>query len=176
LIDHPSVVIIGGGPAGLAAAIVLASNQIPTVLFEKGKLPHDKPCGEGIMPTGVDFLRRFGVDSGIDRNQIFRFDGITYRAFGRSTAAGTFREGCGWGMPRTVLSRALFQRATQLENLEIFQNSQPELLVEEMPVFGSRQTRGRFSPDCLLEQTGSHRRCEKSRDFGNLTGMPTAGE
>jgi len=55
------VLIIGGGPAGLAASIVFAGAGLCTLLCEKKRFPVDKACGEGIMPTGVADLQKLGV-------------------------------------------------------------------------------------------------------------------
>jgi len=167
--DQPAVVIIGGGPAGLAAGIVLASNQIPTALFERDALPRDKPCGEGIMPTGVRFLQRYAVDTGIDRDQVFPFQGITYRAFRRSQATGTFREGCGWGMPRKVLSNALFQRASQIENLEIYPNTQPDVTIDDHGRVNLQTKYGQLHPRLVIGADGLTSTVRKSAGIRELS-------
>ena len=55
------VIIIGGGPAGLFAGIICARNELKTLVLEKQTFPIDKACGEGIMPKGVDNLRKLGI-------------------------------------------------------------------------------------------------------------------
>jgi 2-polyprenyl-6-methoxyphenol hydroxylase-like FAD-dependent oxidoreductase len=152
--DQIPVVIIGGGPAGLAAGIVLASHHIPCVLFEAGTLPRDKPCGEGIMPTGVSFLRRFGIDQGIDPGEVFPFRGIAYRAFRRCHAAAAFQEGCGWGMPREVLSRALLHRASKLRCLTIFPNTRPDISIRPGGRSLITTDHGQFHPNLLIGADG----------------------
>ena len=47
------VVVIGGGPAGLATAIELRQRGIEVMVLEGSRPPVDKACGEGIMPEGV---------------------------------------------------------------------------------------------------------------------------
>lgn len=109
------VLIIGGGPAGLAAGIVCGRHGLRTMLCEKRSLPADKACGEGVMPTGVASLKRLGVH--IER--YFPFEGIRYFSPKGETASAAFREGVGWGIPRLELSRALLQRAMEVDCLEI---------------------------------------------------------
>lgn len=50
------VLVVGGGPAGAAAAIVLARAGRDVVLVDKARFPRDKCCGDGIT-TGA--LRRY---------------------------------------------------------------------------------------------------------------------
>ena len=52
------IVVIGGGPAGLSAALVCARRGLDTTVIEKRSFPVIKTCGEGLMPGGVDSLKR----------------------------------------------------------------------------------------------------------------------
>lgn len=42
------VVVVGAGPAGSTAAKFLSERGIRTLLLDKSKFPHDKPCGGGL--------------------------------------------------------------------------------------------------------------------------------
>jgi flavin-dependent dehydrogenase len=55
-------VVIGGGPAGCAAAITLANAGKPVCLLERKTTPHDKVCGEFLSYDSVQTLFRLGVD------------------------------------------------------------------------------------------------------------------
>jgi len=55
------VVIIGAVPAGPGAGIVFAQNGLRTVVCDQRRPPLDKPCGEGVMPTGLADLERLDV-------------------------------------------------------------------------------------------------------------------
>src|SRR5258708_5393314 len=56
------VLIAGGGLVGSAAAIHLGRLGISAELFERGRFPKDKPCGEGLRPAGVARLERLGLN------------------------------------------------------------------------------------------------------------------
>ena len=56
------VFIIGGGPAGLAAAIAARQKGFDVTLADSAIPPIDKPCGEGLMPDGVRALADLGID------------------------------------------------------------------------------------------------------------------
>ncbi|MDA3041181.1 MAG: geranylgeranyl reductase family protein [Actinomycetota bacterium] len=59
----PSVdlAIIGGGPAGAAAAITAARGGATVVVFEKGLHGRDKVCGDGLTPRAIGALNDLGV-------------------------------------------------------------------------------------------------------------------
>ncbi|WP_369019734.1 FAD-dependent monooxygenase [Streptomyces californicus] len=102
------VLVAGGGPAGLAAAIRAASAGLEAVVVEPRATPVDKACGEGIMPGGVAALHALGVRVG---GRELR--GIRYTD-GRHSAEAAFRDGPGAGVRRTELHTALRERAAAL--------------------------------------------------------------
>lgn len=50
------VAIVGGGPAGSAAAYWLAKSNIEVVVLEKKSYPREKTCGDGLTPRAVKQL------------------------------------------------------------------------------------------------------------------------
>jgi flavin-dependent dehydrogenase len=103
------VLIVGGGPAGLATAIFAASEGFEVALLERRRFPVDKPCGEGLMPRGVALLEAMGAR--IEKS--YPFEGIRY-IDESNVAEARFPEGHGLGIRRTELSRALLARAREL--------------------------------------------------------------
>ena len=55
------VLVVGGGPAGLATAIRCAQAQLSVMVAEPRSGPLDKACGEGLMPAAVRGLAAIGV-------------------------------------------------------------------------------------------------------------------
>ena len=55
------VLIIGGGPAGLAAALALRKKGLDVIVADGQLPPIDKACGEGLMPDAVAALAALGV-------------------------------------------------------------------------------------------------------------------
>lgn len=103
------VLVAGGGPAGLAAAIHARAQGLSVVIVEPRDAPIDKACGEGLMPGGLAELAALGVDPvGMP------FDGIAYDD-GRRRAEARFRSGPGRGVRRTTLHAALAQQAKQAD-------------------------------------------------------------
>lgn len=102
------VLVVGGGPVGLAAAVQARLAGYDAVVLEPRPTPIDKACGEGLMPGTLRELRGLGVDP-----PGWPLRGISYRAAGRR-ADHAFRSGPGRGVRRTVLHAALRTRADEL--------------------------------------------------------------
>ncbi|HSI70923.1 MAG TPA: NAD(P)/FAD-dependent oxidoreductase [Gillisia sp.] len=55
------IAIVGGGLAGLTAAIHLAASGLEVILFEKEEYPHHKVCGEYLSREILPYLNSLGV-------------------------------------------------------------------------------------------------------------------
>ena len=104
------VLVIGGGPVGLAAAIAARRKGLRVVLADGCEPPIDKACGEGVMPDGLAAAARLGLSLPADES--FAFRGIRFHGEGVSVAAD-FPNGHGRGFRRTVLHQALAAQAEQ---------------------------------------------------------------
>jgi menaquinone-9 beta-reductase len=103
-----SVIVVGGGPVGLAAAIEARLAGFAVTVFEPREHPIDKACGEGLMPGCMPLLSRLGIaPAGAP------ILGIEYHD-ARRTVRHEFVTGTGLGVRRTELSAALRDRAIAL--------------------------------------------------------------
>jgi geranylgeranyl reductase family protein len=55
------VIVVGGGPAGAAAAARLAARGFRTVLIDRASFPRDKVCGDFVGPTALAELADLGL-------------------------------------------------------------------------------------------------------------------
>src|SRR5690554_7982359 len=102
------LVVVGGGPVGLAAAIEARFAGLSVVVIEPRTGPIDKACGEGLMPGAVPLLERLGLQlAGHPLAGVGYYDS-SHRVEHR------FTTGSGLGVRRTALHAALAERATEL--------------------------------------------------------------
>lgn len=102
------VIVVGGGPIGLAAAINARMHGLTALVIEPRTGTIDKACGEGVMPGAVTELAALGVHP---RGR--RIAGISYQD-GTHTAEHRFASDAALGVRRTELHRALTERAVEL--------------------------------------------------------------
>jgi flavin-dependent dehydrogenase len=60
------VAIIGAGPAGALAALLLARRGLSVALLDRDTFPRDKVCGEFLSYDGVEVLDRLGLAARLD--------------------------------------------------------------------------------------------------------------
>lgn len=102
------VFVIGGGPAGLAAAIAARRKGFAVTVADGSEPPVDKACGEGMMPGTRDALQGLGVKLPAEAGCQFR--GIRLVQNDAQVQAD-FPQGLGIGIRRTLLHEALILEA-----------------------------------------------------------------
>ena len=105
------LLVIGGGPAGLATAIAARLAGMSARVVERSRPPIDKACGEGLMPDAVARLGELGV--ALAPGEGWRFRGIRYLD-GETVAEGVFPRAGGLGVRRLQLHQALARRAAEV--------------------------------------------------------------
>jgi flavin-dependent dehydrogenase len=134
------VSIAGGGPAGLATAIAARHRGLSVVVADGAVPPIDKTCGEGLMPEGVEALRRLGVT--LPDGEAYPFRGIRFVSDGTKGEA-EFPRGTAYGIRRTHLHRVLLDHAAACGVRMLWQSAVTGLHPEGALV-GGRLVRSRW--------------------------------
>ncbi len=104
---QPDVLIIGGGPAGLACAIAASQLGARVEVAEPQTGAIDKCCGEGLLPLAVSSLSALGIDAAGYGSPLA---GIAF-LHGKQRAEVRFTAPA-FGVRRTRLHQALLARAS----------------------------------------------------------------
>lgn len=82
------MIIIGGGPAGATAALLLARAGVRTMVFERSIFPRFH-IGESLLPRNFPLLRELGLAEAVERVPHVRKLGVTF-ALGDGSASMRF--------------------------------------------------------------------------------------
>ena len=117
------VVIAGGGPAGAACAIHLASRGARVLVAEQKRFPRAKLCGEFISPECLDHFERLGVAERINlAGGVDLSETVFYSERGKHVGVpsewfGVGKEGArrvALGLSRAEMDACLLERARQV--------------------------------------------------------------
>src|SRR6267378_173362 len=159
------VLVIGGGPAGLAAAIAARKKGFDVTVVDGARPPIDKACGEGLMPNTVAALRELGIEIYPWEGKIFR--GL--RFLEESTQAeATFPGTSGVGLSRTVLHSKMTARAGEL-GVSLQWNTPASGLTEKGAILGGKEVRAKW----IIGADGIHSRVRRWVGLDSGSGQGT---
>jgi flavin-dependent dehydrogenase len=144
------IAIVGGGLAGLTAAIHLSKIGLKVILFEKNEYPKHKVCGEYISNEILLYLKWLSVDiSELNPTQISKLD--------FSTADGKMIH-CdlplgGFGVSRYALDAFLYKKAMQ-NGCEIIHDSVDTIVYENDGHAISTLNNGIFTSEIVIGAFG----------------------
>lgn len=121
-----SVIIVGGGLAGLTAAIHLSKVGLPVILFEKNKFPKHKVCGEYISNEVLPYLE--WLDINISELKPASIEKLQFSAINGKTINCILPLG-GFGVSRYALDNFLYEKAID-NGVNVFSDSVENIIFD----------------------------------------------
>ena len=134
------VFVVGGGPAGLAAAIAARMQGFRVIVADGAKPPIAKACGEGLLPDALKALGKLGVALREEDGRVLR--GIQFED-GQSSVSANFPDGHGLGVRREVLHQRMMERARDC-GVELLWNTPVMGLYKEGVIAGGNKIQARW--------------------------------
>jgi flavin-dependent dehydrogenase len=158
----PRILIVGGGPAGAACGIELASRGIPTVVLEKGQPLRDKVCGDGLNVDTQKALARLGLFDRVKR---------AARAIPRAVITGYRGERIAidqtfYTMQRSRLDQILREAVEENGGVVVHGAQIDDIQVADHGVTLADRTGVVYSGDVVVLATGVDTRLAKALGFG----------
>lgn len=137
------VLIAGAGPAGSAAAALLARAGLRVIVADRAAFPREKPCSEFMSPEAVRVLDRLGVLPGIEPLGM-PLEGLSVTAPRGARLEGIFARAShapfratGLSVSRSVLDAALVAAARSAGAVVLERTAIEELIYERGAVAGA---------------------------------------
>ncbi len=151
------VIIVGGGLAGLTAAIHLSLENHSVLVLEKQQYPHHKVCGEYVSSEVAPYLEKLGVN-------LIKNGAVFIDTFQLSTVKGNLLEvelpQGGYGISRYAFDEMLYKRASAcgvdfvFKNVTsvLFQKNDFEILTDEIESYTSSIVIGAYGKRSMLDK------------------------
>lgn len=153
--SHFDVVVVGGGPAGCAAAIHCAQRGLRVVLLEKTSFPRHRP-GETLHPGVEPLLRQLGIppqNCHRHTGHWVHWDGPPrFQAF--STSGD--EQWRGFQIPRALLDQQLLEQARNLGVQIVHLRHPSRVLLEQGRVQGVQAQAAQWTGQFVVDATGHH--------------------
>lgn len=147
------LIIIGGGPAGSAAALYAKRANLKTLIVEKDVFPRDKICGDAISGKSMSILDELGLLNEARKLQGCEVESITFGSPANHVINIDLNPNIKKNIPaglvirRQVFDSFLFEKARESAALSIEGFKVTEILVKNDFVYGVKGTNKKSSEE-----------------------------
>jgi geranylgeranyl reductase family protein len=131
------VLVIGAGPAGSAAATVLAREGVDVVVVDRARFPRDKVCGDAVSNGAMDLIDSLGASEDV-RSQPHAVVTRGVAVFPNGARVGRNYVRPGYIMPRVTLDESI-KRAAERAGARVLEGvAVRELILNGRRLCGAR--------------------------------------
>ena len=152
------IIVVGGGPAGAAAAIEARRSGASVILLEADRYPRPRP-GETIHGGATAIFRQLGVEAAVERAAGARYDSIKVNWAGRKSLDSPPTQPSKGGPPgfqvgRASLDELLIERAESL-GVDVRRPCRAlRPLIDGAQIVGVRTDRSELTATVLIDASG----------------------
>ena len=128
----PNAIVIGGGPGGAIAGVVLARAGWDVTIVEQHRFPRDKVCGECVSGMGLDVLGRLGLRERLERCGPAVLRRVEFHGPGLERLSIPLSREM-WGLSRAVMDAELLSAAAEA-GAKVLQPARCEAIEAGSPV------------------------------------------
>lgn len=158
--ESKKILIVGGGLAGLTAAIHLSKIGLKVTLIEKNEFPKHKVCGEYVSNEVLPYLNWLGIDCD-DFNPThlnkFQFSSVDGKILESELPLG------GFGVSRYVLDEFLYQKAIE-NGCEMIQDTVETIVFSENQFTIITAQKAIFTSEILIGAYGKRSNIDQELD------------
>ena len=157
------ILIVGGGLAGLTAAIHLSRQKIDVILIEKEDYPHHKVCGEYLSREIIPYLKSLEID--LDSLNAPIIKRMQYSSVSGKTIDCNLEMG-GIGVSRYSLDQLLYEKARE-NGCKIIKSVATNIKFEDKKFVVSTSDEQLFTSEFVLGAFGKRSNLDKKlhREF-----------
>jgi len=175
IITNP-ICILGAGPAGVAAALTLAKQNIACTLIDKSGFPKNKICGDGLSGHVLNNLRKIDpslLDQIVSSPDALESWGIRFYSPNLKSARLQFKQGSqetapGFTIKRQAFDAILHDAVKQQEQINFFSATEIKHIyqTDNSVVLTNREGTMEFHAQLLLYAGGTNQSLLRKLDLG----------
>ncbi|HLZ71214.1 MAG TPA: FAD-dependent monooxygenase [Dehalococcoidia bacterium] len=149
------VIVVGAGPAGCAAAILLGRRGVRVTLIDRASFPRPKLCTHALMPAGLTVLERLGVLDAVEAAGAQRWYGVRLWLngvpFAEPLPHARVANPYGLSLRRPALDALLLDAARQTAKVQVLEGVQVARLLHPDGQIGGAVVQARAGgPECAI--------------------------
>lgn len=160
------VIVVGGGPAGCAAAYTLAKKSIDVTVLERGQPGKDKACGDALVPSAIELVSLFGIDQ--ERIKVlggYRYNQVNLYADELLIRQYEYKNKAGWVIPRAVIDQEIRNVTAECASFQ-YETCVTDLMIEprgslKLSIRYKDGTSNQVGCDAVILATGSMNQLSK---------------